>query len=66
MISFNLRLLDTATNVDLQENLVTTMHEIVHVLGFSATLYPYYIDPVTLKRKDVLGYKSFYWLNYLI
>jgi hypothetical protein len=29
----------------------TVLHEAYHIMGFSKSLYQYYLDPVTLKRK---------------
>lgn len=47
---FNLDLMDL-TSVPLQEQfLVTAMHEMTHILGFSKQVYPYFIDPVTGSR----------------
>lgn len=28
----------------------TTIHEVTHVLGFSSSLFPYYVDPSTNRR----------------
>jgi hypothetical protein len=33
------------------DQFATTLHEVYHIMGFSKSLYQYYIDPVTLKRK---------------
>lgn len=44
MINFNYKYLLTATNINLEENLITTIHEIAHVLGFSSNLYRYFKD----------------------
>lgn len=47
---FNLDLMDL-TSVPLQEQfLVTAMHEMTHILGFSKPVYPYFIDPATGNR----------------
>ena len=54
MINFNLRLLPMNTLVDLQENFITTLHEIVHILGFSSSLFPYFVDSSTKVKKQVV------------
>jgi len=33
------------------DQFATTLHEVYHIMGFSKSLYQYYIDPVTLIRK---------------
>jgi len=52
LINFNLRLLPISTSLQKQENFLTTIHEIVHILGFSSTLYQYYINPTPTNPKN--------------
>lgn len=35
-----------------KKQFTTVLHEAFHIMGFSRSLYKYYIDPVTLKRKE--------------
>jgi len=50
VIEFNLPYLPLDNeDITFENELATTMHEIIHVLGFSASWYPKYIDPDTLR-----------------
>lgn len=44
---FNYDAISVKTVADQEETLTTTIHESVHILGFSKQVYPYYINPVT-------------------
>ncbi len=35
---------------DLKDDILTIMHEIGHILGFSKALYPYFLNPKTGER----------------
>ncbi|CAD8045913.1 unnamed protein product [Paramecium sonneborni] len=51
VINWNLRqlLMKNANSFNLQLNLQTSIHEIIHTLGFIEVLYQYYYDPQTLE-----------------
>lgn len=57
MLSFNLARIDTTNTPDLEQNLSTVLHEMMHVLGLSSNLYQFYIDPNTgLPLPNPVGY----------
>lgn len=37
----------SASDADREQDIVTTMHELTHVLGFSGSLFQYYVNPTT-------------------
>jgi len=51
-IQFNYLYMDDAGGEGYQESLDTTIHEIGHVLGFSKSLFPYFLDPKTGRPFD--------------
>lgn len=67
MININLNYLSIATITDKQDNFLTVLHEVVHILGFSSNLYGYYIDPSTGASINPIGTKNWNGLtiNYL-
>jgi len=58
LINFNLKYLYTETTLEREENFLTTLHEMAHILGFSSGLYPFFIDSSTLQNKTVLFEKT--------
>ena len=52
LISFNYDLINsnTYTEKSLERDLMTTLHEITHVLGFSVNLFPYFRNATTGRR----------------
>lgn len=52
LISFNLDVINsnTYTVASLENDLITTLHEFTHVLGFSSSLYPYFRNATTGTR----------------
>mmetsp|Transcript_19831 Transcript_19831/g.16985 ORF Transcript_19831/g.16985 Transcript_19831/m.16985 type:complete len:97 (-) Transcript_19831:669-959(-) len=53
-ISFNSFYMSTEED-DYESQLDATLHEFTHILGFSNSLFEYYIDPVNLIK---LGYEN--------
>ena len=59
-LNFNENFLSTNAQT-WDQQLALTMHEMVHILGFSQSLYPYFINPITgslLSQVAVLGYHN--------
>jgi len=49
-ITYNLAQVAIAeSDAQREQDIVTSLHELTHVLGFSSSLYPYYKDPSTGK-----------------
>jgi len=51
-VQFNYAYQDGTQELDFQASLYTTLHEIGHILAFSASLYQYFIDPKTGRKLD--------------
>jgi len=50
-INFNLAYLTPSENpVNIKDDIMIALHEITHVLGFSSSLYQYFINPTTKKQ----------------
>lgn len=44
----------SANSAERETDIVTTLHELTHALGFSGSLYDFYVDPTT--GKDLSGH----------
>jgi len=54
MINFNYAYgFDKDSFLTYQTQIYTTLHELGHVLGFSSSLYPFFVDPTTNKKLGV-------------
>jgi hypothetical protein len=54
-INFNYNSVSPATGVAFEGDLMSTLHEITHALGFSADLFPSFLTKPTIKTKTVNG-----------
>jgi len=55
-INFNYQDLGAANANEFQADLIASMHEMTHVLGFSDSLYNHYVTPVTVQSNGVNNY----------
>jgi len=54
-IYFNYNEIVPADDMEFENDLITTLHELTHVLGFSSSLYQFFQTPTTVATKTVNG-----------